>query len=86
MKAEQNLNEVCKASRELYWDELPIEQKIERVKEGILVIKYICEETRRVVIDLKDHSHLEGKILIPIKRYGEEARQYKRSLFNERPR
>ena len=55
------------------WQDLTADEKIERIREEVLKINY--SKSRRLaefsqqIDQLKEHSHLEGKIFIPLKRY-----------------
>lgn len=77
------LGELCKAAREPYWDELPIEKKIEEVKEAISRLMNLSEQTEILVERLSEHSHLDGRILVPFSSKTRE-RGGRRRLFNER--
>ncbi len=84
MDTQNNMN---MASREQYWDELSIENKIEKIKSVLEQMNHTLEEVLATTIDLSGHSHLDGRAVIPFGcRDPIAERSYRRSMFNNRPR
>lgn len=72
-KAKRDEASAPRAQRELTWDELPIEQKIERMrwvtKQRIGVLEYRVAKLQRDVDELLDHRHdgHDGRVTVGIR-------------------
>ena len=56
--------------REKYWSEIGIEEKVERMRREVKSLKSFMHVLSDKIDRLLEHSHLEGKIVIPLDRYG----------------
>ncbi len=55
--------ETC--SREKFWKELSIEEKIERMRNAVKGIDANLSATRTVLRKIEKHSHQDNKLVIP---------------------
>lgn len=52
--------------RQQGWDDLPVIEKIERMRQIVKRIDYSVSELRQRIDKLEKHSHQDGKIVIPL--------------------
>ena len=66
-QAEKSFNQV---SREKYWKELSIEEKIERMRQQVKHTQYQQDDTRETVMRLNEnfsrHKHVDGEISVSL--------------------
>ncbi len=58
----------CPSGRERYWSEIGVEEKIERVRRRIKSLQGYFNGLSDLFNALEDHSHFEGKLMIPFNR------------------
>ena len=65
---EQLMDKTIRPSREKFWKELSIEEKIERMRQQIKMTQYQETDTRETVMRLSEnfngHTHADGKICV----------------------
>ena len=63
------------ASREKYWDELTDAEKIERLRDEVVNLKYRVGRNSASVSDLMHHDHhpVTGELMKPMSRGGVES-------------
>lgn len=54
-------------SREKYWKELTVGEKVERMREVIKAISNDMQATKRILYKMEKHSHQDNKLVIPFK-------------------
>ena len=63
--SDQN-NGHCLTGREKYWSEIGIEDKVKRMRDIVKNMQNEIHQLRTRIYDLSEHSHSEGKIVIPM--------------------
>jgi len=58
--------EACKLMREKYWSELDDSEKITRTREVVKQQGEALANIRKQLCDLREHSHAEGKMVVPL--------------------
>lgn len=51
------------------WDDCSVEEKLEKVKEELIQLGHMSYSINNISLDvqkLKDHTHAEGKVVIPL--------------------
>lgn len=52
--------------REKLWNERNVDEKLNKLREVIINLSYQVQDMQLLLVDLKNHSHLDGKIVAPI--------------------
>ena len=75
----ENMQGILGCSREKYWSEVTIEEKIERTRREVKSLQSQINFVSRKVDQLLEHFHAEGKIIIPLNRYDDNPKEESRS-------
>jgi len=52
--------------RDKFWSEIGIDEKIERMRRMVKAVQQENNSLRKTIHDFQNHSHLEGRIVIPV--------------------